>query len=79
MVPASITIFVTPLKSAKFPNVNVYPTATSSSCAFCKSALSASVWSSVLSVISTNSFDIVVSSTSSTNTLIFAAVRELLA
>ena len=79
IVPASITIFVSPLKFAKFPNVNVYPTATSSAFAFCRSALAISVCSSVSSVISTKFFVIPVCSTLSTYTFIFAVVSELLA
>ena len=79
IVPEAITIFVSPLNSPKLPNVNVYPTATSSAFAFCRSALAISVCSSVSSVISTKFFVIPVCSTLSTYTLMFADVSELLA
>ena len=70
IVPAAITIFVSPFVSPKFPNVNVYPTFTSSAFALCKSDLAINVCSSVLSVIFVNVFVIEVCSTSSTYTLI---------
>jgi len=76
IVPASITIFVTPFILPKFPKVNLYPISftlsTSASPCFVASCFNVAV-----SVIGTKSFVIDDSNLSSTYTLILSFVSEL--
>ena len=75
IVPASITIFVTPFILLKLPSVNLYPTnfRLSTSANFC---FVAKVFNIDVSVICVNCFVIELSRLSSTYTLILSSVNE---